>query len=371
VANRLSRGDQALTIKEWAVKLGLTYSGLYARLRRMPPDKALAMPREGKRPSLVASGGEELTVREWAARLGMTRGGMTSRFKRMPLAKALAMPKYQRGTSLIAFGGEELSPQSWAAKMGVTRACLLRRLKIWPLEKALTNKKNLARYKMLSHGGRTLSMTEWAKELGVSPSALTHRIGRKGLVDEVFAPRKKATYNPLRRRWVGVKRSPYSWRTFKEFQEDVKPIPPGATMLARINPREPWGKGNFKWICGVKASARSIWYEHDGETLPLSAWAKRNGLTLTILQQRLRKLGWGFERAISTPRYGRVTRVTYRGKTQSIHAWEKERGMTGLLRSRLLKGWPIEKAFEVAPWANKGKGRRRLGVPDMPDETWP
>ena len=84
---------ETLTIKEWAEKLGYDVSGIRWRLRRHPPEIALAYSKGSDQVAIrakkIAYAGEILTVLEWAEKLGYKLSTMHQRLREKPLEEAL------------------------------------------------------------------------------------------------------------------------------------------------------------------------------------------------------------------------------------------------------------------------------------------
>lgn len=94
------------------------------------------------------------------------------------------------------------------------------------------------------------------------------------------------------------------WLTFENFYADMGDRPfPGAS-LDRINNDGNYEPGNVRWVTRVE-NARNTrinrFIEHRGERLCLSAWAEKAGISPSLLSARIGRLGWTFERAVSTP----------------------------------------------------------------------
>lgn len=92
-----------------------------------------------------------------------------------------------------------------------------------------------------------------------------------------------------------------------------------------------------------------------GEVKSLLAWSKDSRIKCsraTVLR-RIEK-GWEPEKAFTTsPKRKICNKYTYNGITQSLLLWAKDSRCKishGVLKGRLKKGWPLEKALLTDPW---------------------
>jgi hypothetical protein len=93
-----------------------------------------------------------------------------------------------------------------------------------------------------------------------------------------------------------------TWRDFRQFYADMGPRPEGHT-LERINNAIGYRKDNCEWRTRKdqsrnKSDNRVL--EANGESLCVSAWAEKLGISHETIRFRLR-LGWSAERALFTP----------------------------------------------------------------------
>lgn len=94
------------------------------------------------------------------------------------------------------------------------------------------------------------------------------------------------------------------WReSFEAFLRDVGPCPPGHT-IDRINNNGNYEPGNCRWATAReqgnnKRNNRRLLL--NGESLTLADWSRRTGLPSRLIQDRIGKLGWTPERALTTP----------------------------------------------------------------------
>jgi hypothetical protein len=88
-----------------------------------------------------------------------------------------------------------------------------------------------------------------------------------------------------------------------QFYRDMGPKPSPKHELDRIDNNAGYSPANCHWVlraenCRNRRSNHRI--EHDGDSLTVSEWAERTGLSESLLQARL-KLGWDVSRMLTVP----------------------------------------------------------------------
>ncbi len=94
-----------------------------------------------------------------------------------------------------------------------------------------------------------------------------------------------------------------SWGQFENFYADMGDPPPGR-VIDRINSDGDYCKENCRWATTSQQRAnqkntRQITYR--GQTRLLFEWAKMLGVRRELIAQRLDRLGWSVERALTIP----------------------------------------------------------------------
>lgn len=107
------------------------------------------------------------------------------------------------------------------------------------------------------------------------------------------------------------------WRnSFIAFFRDMGPRPSSKHSIERLNNSEGYNCGHCDDCISRGVTANCVWalmrqqaqntrrnrnIVFNGETLCMSEWARRLGMSANILRARLFKLGWSPEKALSTP----------------------------------------------------------------------
>ena len=94
------------------------------------------------------------------------------------------------------------------------------------------------------------------------------------------------------------------WGDFPSFLEDMGKRPSPEHTIERINNNGNYEPGNCRWATRLeqannKRNNRGITFQ--GITMNLSQWARQTGIGVDVISQRLGKLGWTVEDALTVP----------------------------------------------------------------------
>lgn len=93
------------------------------------------------------------------------------------------------------------------------------------------------------------------------------------------------------------------WQVFESFLRDVGRRPGKGYTLDREDNARGYEPGNVRWVPWSVQNRNKRWnvnLTHGEETMCLSDWARRIGLTKASLKERLER-GWSIEEALTTP----------------------------------------------------------------------
>lgn len=104
------------------------------------------------------------------------------------------------------------------------------------------------------------------------------------------------------------------WETIFGFvasiEKSIGPRPTPKHTLDRINSMGNYEPGNVRWATQseqLRNQSRNHWITFDGETLCLTDWANKQGISKHTLLARIKKLGW----------------TTHRALTESVRDWRR------------------------------------------------
>lgn len=94
------------------------------------------------------------------------------------------------------------------------------------------------------------------------------------------------------------------WHDVTVFASEMGDPPPDAPELDRIDNDKGYEPGNVRWatrLQQMRNQRRTIMVAFRGETRPLREWAEITKIPFDTLYQRLFKMKWDAERALSQP----------------------------------------------------------------------
>ena len=108
--------------------------------------------------------------------------------------------------------------------------------------------------------------------------------------------------------WDGIEVEPsfFGPRGFESFYEEVGVATSPEYLLDRVDNTKGYVKGNLKWStpsesCMNKSSANIL--TAFGRTQNMMSWAKEFGIDPNLFYQRITKLGWSVEDALTSTKY--------------------------------------------------------------------
>lgn len=109
---------------------------------------------------------------------------------------------------------------------------------------------------------------------------------------------------------VGITIAPRWRESFAAFLVDVGPRPSTGHSLDRFpNGAGNYEPGNVRWATRaeqIRNRSMTIWLTHEGETLCLTDWARRLGISNVALSKRL-ATGWPIDLALTAPKGTRLS----------------------------------------------------------------
>lgn len=194
----------------------------------------------------------------------------------------------------LKYRGEELSISEWAARLGITRVAIYSRLRNgWSIERTLETKL----IDPLTHGAARKG--QWTAEYKTW----------RGMKARCLIPGSSGFFKYGAR---GIKIAPEWVDDFPAFLEHIGTRPTDTHSLERIDNNGNYEPGNVRWATPIEQARNrrsSRFLEYRGERRTLSEWAERTGMSPHNIKQRVDKLGWSVEKALSTPKGKKFTQA--------------------------------------------------------------
>lgn len=147
--------------------------------------------------------------------------------------------------------------------------------------------------------------------------------------------------------------------SFDNFVDDMGACPDGYQLDRKDNDAG-YSKGNCRWAtrseqCLNRSSTRKI--AHNGETLSISEWAKRTGISEGTLERRINASKMAIDEALSVPvgctKRQVETVLSFNGQNKALIQWAKEFGLSAqAVRKRIARGWSVESALTTPSQRN-------------------
>jgi hypothetical protein len=136
------------------------------------------------------------------------------------------------------------------------------------------------------------------------------------------------------------------WDDYTLFREDVGPRPDPTYWLSRVDPDRGYEPGNVVWAPPSGGAKPALHVTIDGRTASLKAWCKERGLVYATVWTRI-ATGMSPEAALSTPvRAYQHNEITIDGRTATLEEWCQEKAIPAkTARSRIKDGMTPEAAI--------------------------
>lgn len=201
--------------------------------------------------------------------------------------------------------------------------------------------------------GQWLTLSRIGQRVGMSPATLQYRIVNRGMSLDQAIGMPITPYG--KRHGDGRQPQLYEFRGNMRSVADIADIlgvSQSAVYRRRCGDRI-LEKGELKdpnpSYQDAPSNARLLTFR--GRTNTIAGWAKERGINKETIRHRLLR-GWPVNYALTIPPHvGGFDTITYQGRTMPISAWAKEVGITDhALRARLARyGWDVARALNTRP----------------------
>ena len=153
------------------------------------------------------------------------------------------------------------------------------------------------------------------------------------------------------------------WDDFWVFIEDMGEKPTDKHEIERIDSKGDYCPENCRWATRaeqMRNTNRTHMITFNGETMCLTDWAKRIGISPLTLSSRINTAKMPIEKAL-TMGHQKAPIITFNGESGTPRYWEKKTGLKGnTITRRLDSGWTVEDALTLK---NKRGSRQKDRTP--------
>lgn len=156
------------------------------------------------------------------------------------------------------------------------------------------------------------------------------------------------------------------WRdSFENFLSDMGGKPSRSHTIERKDNDGPYSPGNCRWATKKEQNQNtraSHFLAHVGITLTIAQWSERTGLPASVIQTRISR-GWTAEESLTIPasKTHKISHIrgggliTVNGESLPLSQWSRRSGLSiSTIHNRIRRGWPhAEAVSRVADLGNR------------------